>query len=210
MLMGFFEDLLSPIGNLLGLANDRDEANSARYQQEWLAKNKHRIEVNDLRAAGLNPILSAKFGGANPPGGQVAALTGSSHVSNALQAKKLNAEIDLLKSQTDNNLSQAGLNNANKLLSEATKLLRERQTFTETHKGTIHQQQAETGAIELQRLRQYYDKVINTPVGKEYVPILEAIQKLGGTKLVHSVLLANPDLVPEQIRTKVLKLIGFK
>lgn len=83
-------DAFSPISPLLGIgtgllgsfmsASGQKDANeatiaSAREQmqfQERMAKNAHQYEVEDLRKAGLNPILSSKYGGASTPSGAMA------------------------------------------------------------------------------------------------------------------------------------------
>lgn len=48
------------------------EALKDRQFQAHMSNTAHRREVNDLRKAGLNPILSAKLGGASTPGGATA------------------------------------------------------------------------------------------------------------------------------------------
>lgn len=63
------------LGSLIG-GERRNQAQiaSAREQmafQERLSRTAHQRQIKDLRAAGLNPILSAKYGGAStPPGAQ--------------------------------------------------------------------------------------------------------------------------------------------
>lgn len=96
-------------GDLLGgLFGSKSNEKAAKKQMEFqlaAMKNAHQWEVADLRAAGLNPILSAGGKGA-------AALPGASYqtdlsgigtraVSSALQAARNEADVRLLENQAD-------------------------------------------------------------------------------------------------------------
>lgn len=66
----------SLLGGLFGMkgASDQNRASAKAAQaqmdfQERMSNTAHQREIKDLEAAGLNPILSAKLGGASSPGG---------------------------------------------------------------------------------------------------------------------------------------------
>lgn len=64
----------SLLGGILSNRANRDEAKRQMEFQERMSSTAHQREVADLRAAGLNPMLSAKLGGASSPGGAMAQI----------------------------------------------------------------------------------------------------------------------------------------
>ena len=126
-------------GLIGGIVGNEQNANSAQKAAEFnaveAAKNRqfqndmsataHRREMEDLRAAGLNPMLAVMKGGASTPGGATASMTPAKMedalgkgVSSALDSRRLAKELDATASQVSLNKATEAKAEADKKLSE--------------------------------------------------------------------------------------------
>lgn len=97
--MGFFSSIGKIFNDITG-ASSAAQLNN-QYQKEF-AQNAHQWEVEDLKKAGLNPILSAGGQGATAggSGGAQMANTGITDIANSAAALiKTQSDIDLQQSQ---------------------------------------------------------------------------------------------------------------
>ena len=120
----FLGGATSAIGSIVGQSSAND-ANAAMAKnqmafQERMSSTAHQREVADLKAAGLNPILSAGGTGASSPAGAQAVMGNvfgqaadsfGKVLSSAVQAERLKTDLDAVKSTTDKNVADAALSN---------------------------------------------------------------------------------------------------
>lgn len=117
-------------GALLGAkgVKDTNEANSAQSQrqmdfQERMSNTAHQREVKDLREAGLNPILSARYGGASTPAGAQATMQNAMApiANSAMQIARFDQEMKNLEATEQATLAQAKKDTATATAVEGTK-----------------------------------------------------------------------------------------
>jgi len=99
--------LLGSSGQKSANAANRRLAREQMQFQERMSNTAHQRQVKDLRAAGINPILSAKLGGASSPAGQTANMQNesaaiASGVSNATSAAVGTRNVMAQTQQTQN------------------------------------------------------------------------------------------------------------
>lgn len=99
-------------------ANSAEAAKNRDFQRE-MSDTSHQRQVKDLRAAGLNPILSALGSGASTPGGAQATINDmapgiSKGIETAMAVKNMNADLALKEGQTDLTKDDAWLKVAQK------------------------------------------------------------------------------------------------
>jgi hypothetical protein len=89
-------------------------AKENRAFQERMSNTAHQRQVKDLRKAGLNPILSSKYGGATTPPGSALPVNidSSKAVTSAIGAARSKADIEYVQAQTRAAETQANANSA--------------------------------------------------------------------------------------------------
>lgn len=115
--------LISGAASLFGGSERDDNANSAAYAQQefqrYMSNTAHQREVDDLKLAGLNPMLTGKYQGASTPQGAMAVPqdrvtpavnTGLAAATNAANLKLIEAQVRKTQTEADESASRRDVN----------------------------------------------------------------------------------------------------
>lgn len=183
--MGFFKDVLGPVAPIIGavgsfIGGERANAASAASVEKQLAfqekayRNRYQWQVEDMRKAGINPMLSVSQGApAGPAGASYKAQdTVTPAVQSAMAMRRLGAEIRVMDSQAQKNAADAALadnkniseymlqQNIQETLKEIASRVDQNRSITRINKETLSSAQATAAAARIE------EEFWKSPAGK--------------------------------------------
>ena len=98
----FWAAAIPAIAGIAGaMLTNKSNAKQAQNQMDFQQQNSdtaYQRSMSDMKAAGLNPILAAKLGGASTPSGAMAQM--QNPVTSAFQGSQISSDIDLKEANT--------------------------------------------------------------------------------------------------------------
>lgn len=160
------------LGGVLGnRANAREAEINRDFQRENMT-HAHRYQVEDMRAAGLNPILSATGGaGAKASGGAQASQEDvlSPAVGSAMEAKRLSQELDNMKSVEANTVKDTVKKDSEIAVNKETLHTQKMNQWNLSAQGNLYNEQTRKTIADYDLSREY-------AVTEKYKQIREAAQ----------------------------------
>lgn len=125
--MAWISGAIAAAGSLIGgsMANDSrsDEASSNRQFQMDMSDTAYRRAVADLKAAGINPMMVAKLGGASSPAGNMAQVEDivTPAISSATAAYRTGTEVEKIRQDTELSRANVDVARSQQALNESQK-----------------------------------------------------------------------------------------